>query len=360
MRRFAISFALLAACGSDDGARATTPYVPDTSGGETGQSSSPDPDSASSSGAADSGTPQGEDSGSDDTTAGEPAAPIACTYPSTTFGQPMQHLDVMDPDSSIRLSFTVEGLPDPSLVESATLHFSSYDADHPGEEGYIYVNDGPGLDIPAQGDWDEADGSGSVDITDYVQAGTNRIDFGPGPLEWSYFFIGDVEIDAIVHQPECAPEDPPDDGPPGVMMEIAYADAEYTERHNWVFRCNGHDYAFTAVNTKHADDDCGGLYAPDGSAHGTATFHFEGVIDDDYLVEVHAYHTYNRNPNGALLIVDGIEGRVNQRTDMEGEAEYATAEWGVARLSGDVDIVLDSSEGGYASDAVTWVRITPM
>ena len=62
----------------------------------------------------------------------------------------------------------------------------------------------------------------------------------------------------------------------------------------------------------------------------------------------------------AAGVFDGVTGFVQQRTSEEGEASFETAEWGVAHLAGDVDIVLDSSQGGYASDAVSWIRITPL
>ena len=168
-----------------------------------------------------------------------------------------------------------------------------------------------------------------------------------------------MQLDVIAYIDSCdAPDDAGNDWD-GVEQTIGYRDAEYTGRHNWVLRCDGPEYAFTAANTKHADKDCDGLYAPDGSAHGTATFHFEDVVEDDYLVQVHAYHTWNRNPSGALVWVEGVSGRVHQRSEAEGVSSFETVDWGVAHLSGDVDIVMDSAEGGYASDAVSWIRIVP-
>ncbi|MEM7155090.1 MAG: hypothetical protein AAF799_19745 [Myxococcota bacterium] len=311
--------------------------------------------------ATDGDEPWPPDSGSDsdgDDTEGADAGPIACAYTSTTFGQPLQHLDVMDPDSPVRLTFSVPGLPDPALIESVRLRFDSYDADHPGEEGYIYVGDGV-FDIPADTDWEEQPSTGDIDITGHTVAGANLIEFGPGPLPRSYFFIGQVQLDVIAYIDTCDDAGDMDNDWDGVEQTIGYRDAEYTGRHNWVLRCDGPEYAFTAANGKHADKDCDGLYAPDGSAHGTATFHFEDVVEDDYLVQVHAYHTWNRNPNGALVWVEGVSGRVHQRSEAEGVSSFETVDWGIAHLSGDVDIVMDSAEGGYASDAVSWIRIVP-
>lgn len=301
--------------------------------------------------------------GTSDPDTGGPAGPMTCVYASSTFGNALQLLDVIDdPGSPLRLRFNVPGLPAPSAIDSATLRFQGHDLDHPSQEGFIYVNGSAGYDIPASKANEESGSQPDVDVTTSVLEGTNTIEFGPGPLERSYFLVGDVELIVVADVDECdtGGDDTGTGTGDGVQQTIHYSDADYTQRHNWVWRCNGPvDYAFTGGNSKHADDDCGSQYAPDGSAHGTATFHLDGVIEDDYLVEVSAYHTFNRNPNGARIIVDGVVGSVNQRTAMEGESYEATAQWGVAHLSGDVDIVLDSSQGGYASDAVAWIRITP-
>lgn len=301
------------------------------------------------------------DDASDPTVTGD-APPVDCTFQSTSYGNPLVELDIIgDPNSSFRLSFTVPNLPAPELIDSAELRFRSYDADHPGDEGRIYVNAGGPFDLPANLAWDNVESDGALDVTGHVVAGNNSIEFGPGPLDRSFFRIGDVELRVAAHVDDCEPVDNSDDGSGmGVEQMLHYSDAVYTQRNNWVWRCQGgFDYAFTAANAEHVPTDCEGAYAPDGSAHGTATFHFTDVVEDDYLVEIHAYHTWNRNPAGARLVVDGTTGFVQQRTGMEGESYFETAEWGVAHLSGDVDIVLDSSQGGYASDAVSWIRIVP-
>jgi hypothetical protein len=297
-------------------------------------------------------------------TSGAPSTPMTCTYASSTFGNPMQELDVIgDPNSPLRLQFNVPGLPSPSQVLGATLRFRGFDLDHPGEEGFIYINDSAGLSIPADEANESAESVPALDVTTLLVEGTNEVLFGPGPLDRSFFRIGDVEliVEADVEACESKDDDAGSGTGNGVAQTLDYTQAEYSQRHNWVWRCNFPEpYAFTAANSKHQSSDCGNAYAPDGSAHGTATFHFQDVVEDDYLVEVHAYHTFNRNPSGARIIVDGVVGTVHQRTDMEGEAYAATAEWGIAHLSGDVDIVLDSAQGGYASDAVSWIRISPV
>jgi hypothetical protein len=124
------------------------------------------------------------------------------------------------------------------------------------------------------------------------------------------------------------------------------------QRHNWVLRCN--DYAFTAYGAEHLPDDCDGLYAPDGSRKGTATFAFPGVADGTYEIQIRSRHTENRNPLGALFVVDGEGKRVNQRDDKS----YTTDIWGSKTLAGDVEVVLDSAMESE-SDSVIWVKIVP-
>jgi len=373
LRRLATIALLVTACsddgqasgplglGSDSATSGIDPTADPESGGSTSDSAGEADSNADSTGMPP--TTLGDDTGAGDET-GLPEGPLTCAFESNSFGNVMQELDVEDdPNSPIRLSFTVPGLPDPSLISNATLRFRGYDLDHPGEEGYIYVNGGAGHDLPAAPAGDNAESEQQVDITADVVAGTNTIQFGPGPLDRSFFRIGDVQIEVVADVDDCEEVTGGDDTGTntgnGVEQAVHYTDAEYTERHNWVWRCNGPtDYAFTAANPKHIPSDCGNAYDPDGSAHGTATFHFENVVEDDYVVQISAYHTANRNPNGARIIVDGVVGNVDQRSD--GDSYAGTAEWGVAHLSGNVDIVLDSAQGGYASDAVTEIRIIPV
>ena len=95
----------------------------------------------------------------------DPPAALDCAYASTSFGNSMQELDVIgDPDSPIRLRFTVPGLPASELIQSATLRFRGYDLDHPGEEGLIYVNGSAPIQLPADAGWDNQPGTGAVDV----------------------------------------------------------------------------------------------------------------------------------------------------------------------------------------------------
>lgn len=95
-----------------------------------------------------------------------PAPPMArdCVYRSGSFGQTFKELDVGAGDPT-RLRFRINDLPDPASIEQATLMFKSFDADHPGQEGLIYVNDAPALDLPADTSWDNTQALSQVDVT---------------------------------------------------------------------------------------------------------------------------------------------------------------------------------------------------
>jgi hypothetical protein len=291
----------------------------------------------------------GGDSGSVDTTSSGGAVEAAmCTLVADGYGGAMLELDV-GPSSTERLVFTIHGVPAPMLLDAATLRFASWDADHPGEEGTIVVNGNAPHDLPAMVGWDNQAGDGSLAVLGELAVGDNVIEFGPGPLERSFFRIGDVALDITGALPPCP------DGPDPMAIErtIDYHDAVYTQRNNWVLRCD--DYAYTAHGADHAGEDCDGLFAPDGTSKGTATFAFDDVVPGMYEVRIRSRHTVNRNPAGALFIVDGVEKRIPQNDD----ADYVTDVWGTAALGGDVLVVLDSTREDDESDSVIWVRLVP-
>lgn len=315
----------------------------DTGGEDAGSTGGIDPD--------DTGLGDGADSSD---SGPPPPSAQACDYPSTTFGQGMQELDVPTGSTDV-LSFTVLDVPDPAVIESATLHFRSHDADHPGEEGVVWVNGSGPYDLPADAGWDNLDGTGAIEVTGALVEGTNVIEFGAGSLEPASFYrIGDVHIEALALVEQCTepPEPPPADAVP---REVGYRDASYEMRHNWVHRCDGFEYAFTAYGAEHIGTDCDDLYAPDGSRRGTATFSFPDLVPATYEIQIRSRHTVNRNPLGALFVVNGEGIRIDQRDD----ADFTTDIWGVRDLGGDVTVVLDSSQEGE-SDSVIWVRLEPV
>ncbi len=285
-----------------------------------------------------------------------PPGALDCVFDSDTVGEPALELDV-GPNSGERLTFVVRGLPAPAFVEQATLTFDVYDADHPGEEGRIRVNGSGPFDIPARVEWDNVATAVTVDISGATVEGGNRVEFGPGPRERSFFHISDVRIAARARVEVC-PEGPPPPPPPppeARVREIRYPAAEYTNRRTWVLGCENNGaraYAYTARAEEHEPTDCEGLYRAGGDRRGDGIFRFPAVVDATYDIVVGSRHTENRNPRGALFLVNGEARRISQRSDRD----FTEDIWGQRRLSGDVEVIL-RAEG--ESDSVTFVRLVP-
>ena len=152
---------------------------------------------------------------------------------------------------------------------------------------------------------------------------------------------------------DACPEPPP---APAEARELGWQDATYSQRHNWVLRCDFMGgYAYTAKGEDHVALDCDGLYKPDGTTHGTATFVFADVAPGNYEITIKSRHTPNRNPKGALFVVAGEGKRVHQDDDLD----FWVDTWGTKQLAGDVEVVLDSTME-VASDSVIWVRLSPV
>ncbi|MCB9549187.1 MAG: hypothetical protein H6706_25570, partial [Myxococcales bacterium] len=277
---------------------------------------------------------------------------LDCEYRATDFDAALREYDVMGQPAD-RLAFDIPALPDPALVEAATLVFSAYDLDHPGEEGTIVVNGQGPFPIPADAGLDNMESDAQVDVTGTTVAGRNRVEFGPSATQPRTFFrIGRVALRLRARVAACQEAPPP---PPAeaVVRRVGYRDARYTQRVNWVVRCN--DYAFTARGDEHIPDDCDGRYAPDDSRRGTAIFSFPGVVPATYEVVIRSRHTANRNPRGALFIVDGEERRISQVSDRDRTDDV----WGQKHLAGDVEVILDSSREGE-SDSIIAVTLRPV
>lgn len=284
---------------------------------------------------------------------------MRCRAESTTFAAAMLELDVPT-GSTTRLRYSVPNVP--TGVTSATLRFNTWDADHPGEEGRIYVNGRGPFALPATAGYDNRMNTASVDVTSAVVAGTNTVEFGAGSLSpRTYYRIGAVALDTVANTFACssAPPPPPPPPPPvgrAVERTVGYRAATYTGRRNWVVRCMG--YAYTARGTDHVGEDCDGLFDPDGTVRGTATFRFPAVVSATYDVIITSRHTSNRNPAGALFVVNGERGTIDQNDD-RGGINTVTDVWGRRALSGDVTVVLDSSVNS-GSDSVAAVTLRPV
>lgn len=288
-----------------------------------------------------------------------PLPELRCTLRSTSFDMGMQELDVA-PSSTQRLRFTVNDLPEG--ITSATLRFDTFDADHPDQEGRITVNGVGPFQIPARAGWDNTTQTDQrVDITRAARAGANVVEFGPGPLARSFYRIGRVQIDVVARATRCGGgSTPPVDAGaptgPRVTRRLGYMSARYTNRGNFVFRCDA-NYAYTARGD-HASEDCTGGYNPDGTLRGTATFQFPNVVAGVYDVVITSRHSSNRNTLYALFLVNGEPGRVNQRSG-PGTLTLVDDIWGRRALSGTVNVVLDSTTN-RGSDSVSSVTLRPV
>ena len=282
-----------------------------------------------------------------------------CRVESTTYAAAMQELDT-GPTSSTRLRFTLPGIP--AGVTESTLHYDSFDADHPGEEGFATLN-GRRFPMPADAAWDNVTVPGqTIVVTGSIVAGSNVVEFGPGPLSRSFFRIGRVALEFTARVERCPgvvmpmPTDAGTPTGPAVERTIGYRAATYTQRGNWVFRCDA-NYAYTARGD-HASEDCTGGYAPDGTLRGTATFRFTNVAAATYDVLIGSRHSSNRNDMRALFTVNGEANRIDQRTG-DGALAIVTDVWGRRALSGTVTVVLDTTRNS-GSDSVSFVTLRPV
>lgn len=132
--------------------------------------------------------------------------------------------------------------------------------------------------------------------------------------------------------------------------------ATWEMRNNVVFRCDA-NYAYTARGADHITEDCGRLYAPDGTLRARGTFAFTNVIAGTYDVVISSRHSSNRNPSHALFRVNGEAGRVDQTTG-PGTLTLVEDVWGRRTLSGAVTVVLDSYTN-RGSDSVSAVILRP-
>lgn len=365
-----VGLALLLACndGAADsaaslsqGSQPTTLSAGESAGAETSGGSSsggPEPTSEAPGTTTGAGETLGETSSADASTGpltgastGEQPPAILCTYPSTSFAAAPKEL-MVPKGSGEQLLFTVPGLPEPTEVVTATLRFVSYDSDHAGAEGVIRVNGGAEIDLPADPAWENAEHATAVPVTGMTLIGDNTIAFGAGSfVDGTFYRIGEVALELEAHIDGC-PDVP---ARPPKAVQLDYNDAVYTKRHNWVLRCDFQDgYAFTAKGDQ-ALLDCGKLYDPDGTRTGTATFTFVDLAPATYEITIRARHSANRNPKGALFVVDGEGKRIDQTV---GE-DIVTDTWGTKALAGTIEVVLDS-DMEPESDSVTWVRLEPL
>ena len=202
MRTAIVAAAVLLGCGSSPGRVGGDGWDTVGSDGSTGGampgSSTGMPPAETS-----AGSSEGGDAESDD-----PPTVQTCVYEATNPGPQLLDTD----EGTQSLTFTVPGLPDPSAVQSATLHFDSYDADYPGEEGTITVNGGAPINLPAEEAWGDGGAMpNEVPVNGMTVVGSNQIVFAAGPRDRTYYSIGGVRLEVEAQVDDCDDPQPPGD-----------------------------------------------------------------------------------------------------------------------------------------------------
>ncbi len=196
------------------------------------------------------------------------------------------------------------------------------------------------LDLEAQRDfWDrgfnKANPAASFDFTGYVSDLQQERQTGGGTVP------GGEGV-------EC-PTDPTN---PPIWLEQSYTQASYSPRRNWVLDCRA--YAYTAADAEH--EDCDSQFVAGSDRSGTATFTFNNVPPGEYDVYVGGAHSDNRNPAGAVFLVNGQSSVIDQRTSAGLSMEWDVH--GTWCLGETVTVVLDSNANS-GSDSVAGVRLVP-
>ncbi len=125
------------------------------------------------------------------------------------FEAPVAVLDVMA-GSAERLRFEIDGVPDPAGLTGARLAMQLFDADHPGEEGRVYVNGQGPLELPADAGWEDQTVGTTLALPPAMLAeGATVVEFGAGPRQRTHYGVGQLSL--RVSGPAC---ERPEAGPP--------------------------------------------------------------------------------------------------------------------------------------------------
>ncbi len=118
-------------------------------------------------------------------------------------------------DSVARVVVGVSGVPEPSRITAATLHYDGHDMDHPGAEGWLRVNDGARIALPADVAFDNRTQAFSVDVGGMLVAGENRLAFlAVDAPDVSYYSVSNIRIEATGTDLDCGSVPPPPPPPP--------------------------------------------------------------------------------------------------------------------------------------------------
>ena len=149
---------------------------------------------------------------------GDPGDAEGCPpFRSREFGDEARFVDG-GPNSGQRVSFSVDDLPAVDEVTWAAVAMHLEDADHPRQEGRVFINGHDPLSLPAEHHWNDEGSDVVMGIpVDYLRPGSNVLEFGVGVRDRTYFGVSDVAVH--VYGPACEPdtpyEEPPDPSPEG-------------------------------------------------------------------------------------------------------------------------------------------------
>jgi MYXO-CTERM domain-containing protein len=133
--------------------------------------------------------------------------------PSRSYDGGLQLLDVNRCDGD-ELRFQIDDVPAPGRLSHAELRMRLGDADHPGEEGTVYVNGHGPLQLPADLAWGDIDADATLSVSvDYLVEGTNEVRFGEGTRSRTYYEVGRLAL--AVRGDACAGPGPEPDAGPG-------------------------------------------------------------------------------------------------------------------------------------------------
>jgi len=157
--------------------------------------------------------------------------------------------------STERLTFTLDDVPDPAELDHAELTMWLHDADHPGQEGTVFVNDSGPLQLPADTAWNDISAEASLAIpVASLKAGHNVVQFGAGSLATTIYAVSRVALN--VAGPACAPA--PDASAPHDAGSDAWQPLDASSEAAADGASTGGSAGAAATGTGMATDDDGG------------------------------------------------------------------------------------------------------
>lgn len=176
--------------------------------------------------------------------AGAPGGVAECApLRSAEYDNALRLLDVPE-GSSTRLVYNIDDVPEPTSLTFAAVSMSLHDADHPGEEGKIFINGNGPLQLPAHASWDDAASRAAISVPlSYLRAGSNRVQYGAGTRDRTYYKVGLVAMtvfgaacDPVVVTDASWPDtyrsdtDRPDGAQPDTSQSDAYWPDSFAEQ----------------------------------------------------------------------------------------------------------------------------------